>query len=129
MLDAAFIRENLEAVQANCRNRNVTADPEQKDQEKVLINPEIVKRHSVTEEEDKPLKYPLMVRSVALVLAKKIDLLPTVDFDLAPFHDHLDAVNPGVERILMSARTGQGIEEWCSWIARRRPAALARERG
>lgn len=79
---------------------------------------------SVTEGEDKPLKYPLMFRSVELVLVNKVDLLPYVSFDLDAFHRHLDAVNPGVKRIMMSARTGEGIEEWCSWLLARRPAIV-----
>lgn len=79
---------------------------------------------SVTEGEDKPLKYPLMFRSVELVLVNKVDLLPYVSFDLDAFHRHLDAVNPGVKRIMMSARTGEGIEEWCSWLLARRPASV-----
>jgi hydrogenase nickel incorporation protein HypB len=49
-----------------------------------------------------------------------VDLLAHLDFDLAQFLRNLDAVNPGVVRILMSARTGQGIEEWCSWLMTRR---------
>jgi hydrogenase nickel incorporation protein HypB len=75
---------------------------------------------AVTEGEDKPLKYPLMFRSAELVLVNKVDLLAHLDFDLAQFLRNLDAVNPGVMRILMSARTGQGIEEWCSWLMTRR---------
>jgi hydrogenase nickel incorporation protein HypB len=75
---------------------------------------------AVTEGEDKPLKYPLMFRSAELVLVNKVDLLAHLDVDLAQFLRHLDAVNPGVARILMSARTGQGIEEWCSWLMTRR---------
>src|SRR6478752_9310679 len=55
---------------------------------------------SVTEGEDKPLKYPLMFRACELVLINKIDLVPHLDFDLDRFLYHLDAVNPGVERIL-----------------------------
>jgi hydrogenase nickel incorporation protein HypB len=75
---------------------------------------------AVTEGEDKPLKYPLMFRSVELVLVNKVDLLAHLDVDLAQFLRNLDAVNPGVARILMSARTGQGIAEWCSWLMTRR---------
>ena len=74
---------------------------------------------SVTEGEDKPLKYPLMFRSAELVLVNKVDLLEHLDFDLDLFLANLDAVNPGVERVLTSARTGQGVEEWCSWLERR----------
>jgi hydrogenase nickel incorporation protein HypB len=75
---------------------------------------------AVTEGEDKPLKYPLMFRSAELVLVNKVDLLAHLDVDLAQFLRNLDVVNPGVARILMSARTGQGIEEWCSWLMTRR---------
>ena len=78
--------------------------------------------YSVTEGEEKPLKYPLMFRSVDLVLVNKIDLLEHLDFDLEQFLGNLEAVNPGVHRILISARTGQGVEEWCSWLERREPA-------
>ncbi len=73
---------------------------------------------SVTEGEDKPLKYPLMFRACELVLVNKIDLLPHLDFDLAKFLYHLDAVHPGVERMLVSARTGEGIDEWREWLLR-----------
>jgi len=71
---------------------------------------------SVTEGEDKPLKYPLMFRSVELVLINKSDLLPHLEVDLDALNRNLDAVNPGVERILLSARTGEGVDEWCSWL-------------
>jgi hydrogenase nickel incorporation protein HypB len=75
---------------------------------------------ALTEGEDKPLKYPLMFRSAELVLVNKVDLLAHLDVDLAQFLRNLEAVNPGVARILMSARTGQGIAEWCSWLMTRR---------
>ena len=78
--------------------------------------------YSITEGEEKPLKYPLMFRSADLVLVNKMDLLEHLDFDLEQFLGNLDAVNRGVEYILMSARTGQGVEEWCSWLERRKPA-------
>ena len=79
---------------------------------------------SVTEGEDKPLKYPLMFRTCELVLINKIDLLEHLDFDLGKFLYHLDQVNPGVERILVSARTGEGVESWRDWLI----AAAQRER-
>jgi hydrogenase nickel incorporation protein HypB len=71
---------------------------------------------SVTEGEDKPLKYPLMFRACELVLINKIDLLEHLDFDLELFLHHLDAVHPGVPRMLVSARTGEGLEAWRSWL-------------
>jgi hydrogenase nickel incorporation protein HypB len=81
---------------------------------------------SVTEGEDKPLKYPLMFRACELVLVNKVDLLPHLDFDVEKFLHHLDAVNPGVQRLLLSARTGTGVDEWRDWLERaaaREPAA------
>jgi hydrogenase nickel incorporation protein HypB len=71
---------------------------------------------AVTEGEDKPLKYPLMFRTCELVVINKIDLLPHLDFDLDRFLHNLDAVNPGVEQMLVSARTGEGIEGWRRWL-------------
>ena len=65
---------------------------------------------SVTEGEDKPLKYPLMFRACELVIVNKIDLLEHLDFDMEKFDYHLDGVHPGVPRMLVSARTGEGID-------------------
>jgi hydrogenase nickel incorporation protein HypB len=73
---------------------------------------------SVAEGEDKPLKYPLMFRSSELVIINKIDLLPHVDFDMDRYLHHLDAVHPGVETMQVSARTGEGVEEFRSWLER-----------
>jgi len=75
--------------------------------------------YSVTEGEEKPLKYPLMFRSADLVLVNKVDLLEHLDFDVEQFLGNLDAVNPGVRRVLTSARTGQGVDEWCDWLGQR----------
>jgi hydrogenase nickel incorporation protein HypB len=75
--------------------------------------------YSVTEGEEKPLKYPLMFRSADLVLVNKVDLLEHLDFDLDQFLGNLDAVNPGVRTVLTSARTGRGVDEWCDWLGKR----------
>jgi hydrogenase nickel incorporation protein HypB len=72
---------------------------------------------SVTEGEEKPLKYPLMFRTCDLVVVNKIDLLPHLDFDLEMFLENLDRVNPGVQHMLVSARSGVGIEAFCNWLA------------
>ncbi len=72
---------------------------------------------SVAEGEDKPLKYPLMFRACELVIVNKIDLLDHVDFDMARFLHHLEAVHPGVAHLLVSARTGEGVEELGEWLA------------
>jgi hydrogenase nickel incorporation protein HypB len=83
---------------------------------------------SVTEGEDKPLKYPLMFRACELVVINKSDLLPHLEFDLDKLLYHIDAVNPGVRRIVTSARTGEGVQELRAWlgelVARRVPAAV-----
>jgi hydrogenase nickel incorporation protein HypB len=71
---------------------------------------------SVTEGEDKPAKYPLMFRTADMVLINKVDLLEHLEFDLDKFLYYLDAVHPGVPRLLISARTGQGMEEWRTWL-------------
>jgi hydrogenase nickel incorporation protein HypB len=83
---------------------------------------------SVAEGEDKPLKYPLMFRACELVIVNKIDLLDYVDFDLDRFLHHLDAVHPGVEHMLVSARTGEGVEKLRAWLTalpQRAPAGAA----
>jgi hydrogenase nickel incorporation protein HypB len=72
---------------------------------------------SVTEGEDKPLKYPLMFRACELVVLNKIDLLPHVDFDVAKWAERLEAVHPGVPSLLMSARTGEGVDAFRDWLA------------
>jgi hydrogenase nickel incorporation protein HypB len=71
---------------------------------------------SVTEGEDKPLKYPLMFRTCDLVLVNKIDLLPHLEYDLERFLYNLDHVHPDVERLLVSARSGEGIDAWRDWL-------------
>ncbi len=71
---------------------------------------------SVTEGEDKPLKYPVMFRSADLVAINKIDLLPYLDFDIAAFRRNLTAVNPAAQTIELSARDGTGVAAWCAWI-------------
>jgi hydrogenase nickel incorporation protein HypB len=73
---------------------------------------------SVTEGEDKPLKYPLMFRACELVLINKIDLVPHLDFDLDKLVRHVEAVHPGVSVLLISARTGEGVEDWRRWLVR-----------
>ena len=73
---------------------------------------------SVTEGEDKPLKYPLMFRACELVVVNKIDLLPHLEFDLERLLANIDAVNPDARVITTSARTGEGVDEWREWLAR-----------
>ena len=72
--------------------------------------------YAVTEGEEKPLKYPVMFRAVDVVVVNKVDLLPYLDFDLDKFLANLKAVNPSATVIQVSARTGDGVGEWCSWL-------------
>jgi hydrogenase nickel incorporation protein HypB len=72
--------------------------------------------YAVTEGEEKPLKYPVMFRAVDVVVVNKVDLLPYLDFSLDDFLANLHAVNPQATVIRASARTGEGVDEWCSWL-------------
>src|SRR3954467_6194651 len=74
---------------------------------------------AITEGEDKPLKYPLMYRTCELVLINKVDLLPHLEVDLEELLANIDAVHPDVETMVVSARTGEGVEEWRRWLAER----------
>ena len=78
---------------------------------------------SVTEGDDKPAKYPHMVAASRLMLINKIDLLPHVDFDVAACIDRARQVNPDIEVLQVSARTGEGMGAWRDWIAREYKAA------
>jgi hydrogenase nickel incorporation protein HypB len=71
---------------------------------------------SVAEGEDKPLKYPLMFRACELVVVGKVDLLPHIDFDLDGFLANLAAVNPDASHMLVSARTGEGVDAFRDWL-------------
>lgn len=71
---------------------------------------------SVTEGEDKPLKYPVMFREADCLLITKTDLAPYLEVDLAQIEANVRQVNPGVEIFRVSAKTGEGIEAWLSWI-------------
>jgi hydrogenase nickel incorporation protein HypB len=73
---------------------------------------------SVTEGEDKPLKYPLMFRACELVVINKVDLLPHLEFDLERLQYNVDAVNPEAVQIVLSARTGEGVEAFGEWLDR-----------
>lgn len=73
---------------------------------------------SVTEGEDKPLKYPDMFAAADLVLLTKCDLLPHLDFDAATCLAGLRRINPGVGLLQVSARTGAGMDAWIDWLQR-----------
>lgn len=71
---------------------------------------------SVTEGDDKPLKYPDMFHAAKLMIVNKIDLLPYVDFDVAACSDYARRINPGIKIIQLSATTGEGMDAWLDWI-------------
>jgi hydrogenase nickel incorporation protein HypB len=71
---------------------------------------------SVTEGEDKPLKYPVMFKAADLVLLTKCDLVPHLEVDLAKVHDAIAHVMPRPRTIEVSARTGQGMAAWVGWL-------------
>lgn len=73
--------------------------------------------YSITEGEEKPLKYPVMFRSVELVLVNKLDLLPHLDFDLPLFLRNLANVNPTATVLQVSARSAEGLDLWYNWLA------------
>ena len=73
---------------------------------------------SVTEGEDKPLKYPYMFQSSHLCLINKSDLLPYVDFNTEKTISYARSLNPNLEFILVSAKTGDGMEQWYEWLAK-----------
>jgi hydrogenase nickel incorporation protein HypB len=74
---------------------------------------------SVTEGEDKPLKYPDIFRAASLMLLNKIDLLPHLQFDLERCIDCARRVNPGIAILAVSASTGEGMDAWLAWIKER----------
>jgi len=71
---------------------------------------------SVTEGDDKPLKYPDMFAAASLMLINKIDLLPYVDFSVARCVEMARRVNPGIEVLEISSTRGQGMTEWLNWL-------------
>ncbi len=78
---------------------------------------------SVTEGEDKPLKYPHMFQAADLMLLNKTDLLPYLDFDVEECLDYARKVNPKIKTIQLSAKTGEGMEDWYAWLDAQRIAA------
>jgi len=71
---------------------------------------------SVSEGDDKPLKYPLMFHESSLLLLNKIDLLPYVDFNMQSAQRNALQVSPKLEILSVSCKTGEGLEAWFNWI-------------
>jgi hydrogenase nickel incorporation protein HypB len=80
---------------------------------------------SVTEGEDKPLKYPSIFVKSALMILNKIDLLPYVNFDVELAKENARRVHPGIEIIETSCTTGAGVQEWQDWLQARRAKRMA----
>ena len=74
---------------------------------------------SVTEGDEKPLKYPLMFRESSLLIINKIDLLPFTNFNMDEAKANALKMNPDLKIVEVSCTTGQGIEEWISWLEQR----------
>ena len=74
---------------------------------------------SVTEGNDKPLKYPLIFKESALTLLNKIDLVPYTDFNVAAATEDITTIHPGVAVLPVSARTGEGLAAWLDWLCAR----------
>jgi hydrogenase nickel incorporation protein HypB len=72
---------------------------------------------SVTEGEDKPLKYPLMFRACELVIINKTDLLPHLDYEIEKMRNNLETVNPTARVLEVSARTGEGTDAFAAWLS------------
>jgi hydrogenase nickel incorporation protein HypB len=79
---------------------------------------------SVTEGEDKPLKYPSIFFKSELLILNKVDLLPYVPFNIEAAVENARHVHPAMEAIRLSCTTGEGFEEWLQWLERRRPASM-----
>ncbi len=74
---------------------------------------------SVTEGDDKPLKYPLIFKESAVAILNKVDILPYCNFDMESAREDISALHPGMTILETSCTTGQGIEPWCEWLRQR----------
>jgi len=74
---------------------------------------------SITEGDDKPLKYPLIFKESEVVLLNKIDLLPFTNFDLKSAREDLTTLHPTIKIFETSCTTGAGLDDWCGWLLER----------
>ena len=81
---------------------------------------------SITEGDDKPLKYPKMFRVADVCIINKIDLLPYVDFDMGKARENALSINPNLEMFTESAKTGAGMDKWIKWLVNQTKAAKNR---
>lgn len=80
---------------------------------------------SVTEGEDKPLKYPSIFFKSELLVLNKVDLLPYVPFDITATEENARRIHPGMDIVRVSCTTGDGIQQWLAWLEQRRLLRLA----
>ena len=71
---------------------------------------------SITEGDDKPLKYPLIFKESAVALLNKVDILPYTNFNMASAREDIMTIHPGVQVISTSCTTGEGLQEWYAWL-------------
>ncbi|MBE6093689.1 MAG: hydrogenase nickel incorporation protein HypB [Selenomonas ruminantium] len=74
---------------------------------------------SVTEGDDKPLKYPLMFKESEIALLNKVDLAPYCNFNMDSAKKDITSLHPGIEVLEVSCTKGQGIDEWCDWLLKK----------
>lgn len=71
---------------------------------------------SITEGEDKPFKYPIMFQEADCLLVTKLDLAPYLEIDLKRLENNVRSMNPSVKIIFLSAKTGEGLNDWFNWV-------------
>lgn len=71
---------------------------------------------SITEGDDKPMKYPLIFKESAIAVLNKVDILPYCNFDMASARQDITTLHPGIEVIEAACTTEQGIDKWCQWL-------------
>ncbi len=76
---------------------------------------------SVPEGDDKPYKYPNIYRGLDVLIINKIDLLPYIDFDMDYFQQGVEMLNPGLKTFPISCKTGEGLEDWLTWLKSKLP--------
>ncbi len=117
-LDAGMVKEGLSALELdgldlvfieNVGNLICTASYK-------LGEDRVVTFVSVTEGEDKPVKYPLIFRNADAIVITKIDLVPHLDFDMEKLHGHIREVNPDAPIFECSARSGEGMDGWIGYL-------------
>lgn len=74
---------------------------------------------SITEGDDKPMKYPLIFKESAIALLNKVDILPYCNFDMKAAKEDITTLHPDIDILEIACTTGQGIEEWCNWLIER----------